>query len=250
MDIEDIEDIEDMEEIEELIHCNFCESLYNQTRKPIDLRCRHTYCSKCVLFFVIGSEECPYCNGLININNLPINDTILQLANTYGKESKSIVKKETIKWTEEEREIITACCKISKGWICDLCVKNHSHQDPNADLNDCIMSIELAFKSIKKRINRSNREKFQKSAQIINEIGTFFDLQKILLERSEIQDEKSMKSKKMINTLSRKLKNIKALKIWLYAEEEIMEIDRLIVINLEYMELNELNDETLDDYSK
>ncbi|KAK7075058.1 hypothetical protein SK128_006951 [Halocaridina rubra] len=146
--------------------CCVCSKKYGYKNPPRNLRCGHSFCTRCLDLLIPGSHACPECRCRFTENeaaDLPINYPLLYisqlLASENCEEKDESAPKLSISYPVAESPLDAGMCPSHNTrmffmclpcnkWICSICVKN-SHSD--LLFKKCfILSVEEAMQKITK----------------------------------------------------------------------------------------------------
>ena len=256
-----------------LLECKICFLIYSDSRKPIILPCGHTFCSSCV--WVLSPEDsfCPSCRNDIStpFDQLPIVYSLLDIANEYNKENNSTVfdNKDVkvtfnsdVKCKYHPEKFIKFCCKILEDWLCDDCLKIHSHPDPT-QLNHCTVSVESALQLFKTYSQELQGEKLKQILIILEETddvsSRIHDLEErlklysdgnnsLMVETDSIKEyiskfkNKALRCHVKLSEFHLKINEVDSIKDWFVIKDKLMKNDNMLEMKSEFLELKRLID--------
>ncbi|XP_047446941.1 nuclear factor 7, brain-like [Mugil cephalus] len=102
--------------LENFLSCHVCSETF---KDPVSLSCNHNFCSSCLQKFweQAGNKNCPICKRKFSKEDLEVNFTLKELADSFAKRQNSAV-------TDEEKEIKkeeVVCVQHSEVpyWFCE-----------------------------------------------------------------------------------------------------------------------------------
>ncbi|XP_032433605.1 tripartite motif-containing protein 35-like [Xiphophorus hellerii] len=158
--------------IERFLSCHVCSETF---RDPVSLSCNHSFCSSCLEKFweQTGNKNCPICKRRSSKDDLKINFTLKELADSFtGRQKSGSSETET-----GEKQLMVVCskhqedpklfCEDEQRAVCPVC-EFSLHQSHK------VVPIEQAVRDLKEQL-KSDLESLQDKRNKHKEVQKTYD---------------------------------------------------------------------------
>ncbi|XP_027890039.1 tripartite motif-containing protein 35-like [Xiphophorus couchianus] len=158
--------------IERYLSCHVCSETF---RDPVSLSCNHSFCSSCLEKFweQTGNKNCPICKRRSSKDDLPINFSLKELAESFTERQKSGSSE-----TETgEKQLMVVCskhqedpklfCEDEQRAVCPVC-------DFSLHQSHKVVPLEQAVRDLKEQL-KSDLESLQDKRNKHKEVEKTYD---------------------------------------------------------------------------
>ncbi|XP_029915564.1 zinc-binding protein A33-like [Myripristis murdjan] len=169
---------------ESYLNCHVCAKTF---RDPVSLSCQHSFCSSCLKQFWEQSKNknCPICKRKPSNDNINVNFTLKELADSFAGRQKAETEK-----GEEKVEVVCREHKAERKWfcrneqraVCAVCEFPLHHGHKVVPIEEAVSELKEQLKSDLKSL-QDKKNKCKEVKKLYKEMGELFKKQLVATER-------------------------------------------------------------------